>query len=98
MQDGAAISADVFASYAREPALAVDGVMRLVGTRAGGGGSRAKVDDGSVRVALRIAVERGRNARTVALAVQEAVYGYLVTMSDARSLAVDVAVAAIDAP
>lgn len=97
MEGGAVISADVYATYARDSAMRVEGVTRLVGGSRSVSGVRARVAADSLKVTVRIAVERGRDATGVAERVQEAVASYLVAMSDGPAPTVDVVVADIDA-
>jgi uncharacterized alkaline shock family protein YloU len=86
MEGNSVVSDEVIARYARDAALAVPGVARVVdGVRKG-----VRVDDG--RVVLHLALEDGVSIPEVGAAVQRAVADYLERMTDARPSAVDVVV------
>jgi uncharacterized alkaline shock family protein YloU len=94
MEGHASISPEVIARYARDAALEVEGVERLVeGHLPRHRGVRiATADDGTVRIELHLALAWGAAFSDVGRAVQERVAGYLARMADLRLGRVDVVV------
>ena len=86
MEGHSVVSDEVIARYARDAALAVPGVSRVVdGVRKG-----VRVDDGSL--VLHLALDDGVSIPEVGAAVQRGVADYLERMTDVRPAAVDVVV------
>ena len=92
MEGNSVVSDEVIARYARDAALAVTGVARVVdGVRKG-----VRVDDG--RIALHLAFADGVSIPDVGAAVQREVADYLERMTDVRPSAVDVVVEELGGP
>ena len=86
MERGSVVSDEVVARYARDAALEVTGVSRVVdGVRKG-----VRVDSGSVT--LHLAFADGVSVTEVGAAVQRGVADFLERMTDVRPGAVDVVV------
>ena len=94
MEGHASISPEVIARYARDAALEVEGVHKLVeGHLPRHRGVRiATADDGAVTIELHLALDWGSNFSDVGRAVQERVAGYLGRMADLPLGRVDVVV------
>ena len=91
MEGNSVVSDEVIARYARDAAVEVPGVARVVdGVRKG-----VRVDDG--RIVLHLALDDGVSIPEVGAAVQRGVADYLERMTDARPAAVDVVVEELDA-
>jgi uncharacterized alkaline shock family protein YloU len=94
MEGHASISPEVIARYARDAALEVEGVEKLVeghlprhrGVRIAG------ADDGTVTIELHLALEWGAAFAEVGRAVQDRVAAYLARMADLPLARVDVVV------
>ena len=84
----ATISVDVLARYAGDAAREVEGVRGLARRRA----TRIVEREGSVTVALHLALDRDVSIPAVGRAVQEQVRAYLRRMADLDSVDVDVTV------
>ena len=90
MEGSSVVSDEVIARYARDAALEVVGVMRVVdGVRKG-----VRVDDGAV--VLHLALADGTAIPALGAEVQRAVADYLERMTDVRPSAVDVVVEELD--
>jgi uncharacterized alkaline shock family protein YloU len=86
MEGGNVVSDEVIARYARDAAVGVTGVARVVdGVRKG-----VRVDEG--RIVLHLALAEGVSIPGVGGAVQREVAAYLERMTDVRPAAVDVVV------
>jgi uncharacterized alkaline shock family protein YloU len=86
MEGGSVVSDEVIARYARDAALEVAGVLRVVeGVRKG-----VRVDGGAVT--LHLALADGVSIPEVGAAVQRGVADFLGRMTDARPSSVDVVV------
>jgi uncharacterized alkaline shock family protein YloU len=86
MEGGSVVSDEVIARYARDAALEVPGVARVVGGMRKG----VRVDAG--RIVLHLAFGWGVSVPKVGADVQTAVAEYLERMTDVRPAAVDVVV------
>ena len=85
------VSSEVIARYARDAAVGVPGVARVVdGVRKG-----VRVDEGAIE--LHLAAEWGASLPEVGAAVQRQVADYLVRMAEVRPSAVDVVIEEVDA-
>jgi uncharacterized alkaline shock family protein YloU len=93
MEGHASISIDVLSRYAADAALEVPGVRRLPRR-----GVKLEMDDGRLKVELRLAVEWGASIPDVGRAVQQSVREYLSRMADVEALEVDVVVDEIGPP
>jgi uncharacterized alkaline shock family protein YloU len=90
MEGHSVVSSDVLARYARDAAVAVPGVARVVeGVRKG-----VRVDGGAV--VLHLALHWDVSIPDVAAAVQRDVAAYLERMTEVRPSAVDVMVEELD--
>jgi len=90
VEGSSVVSDEVIARYARDAALEVDGVTRVVdGVRKG-----VRVDGESL--VLHLALAEGAAIPAVGSAVQRAVADYLERMTDLRPAAVDVVVEELD--
>jgi uncharacterized alkaline shock family protein YloU len=94
MEGHASISPEVIGRYARDAALEVEGVERLVeGHLPRHRGVRvAAAEDGAVTIELHVALAWGAAFAEVGSAVQERVADYLARMADLRAERVDVVV------
>jgi uncharacterized alkaline shock family protein YloU len=94
----AAISADVLARYAADAALEVDGVAGLADGPLQRSAVTVSGDDDNMAVSVMLALEWGRSAADVGLAVQKRVSEYLSRMADVTPGAVDVVFDAVGSP
>ena len=92
MEGSSVVSPEVIGRYARDAAVAVPGVVRVVeGVRKG-----VRVDDGEV--VLHLALQKGASIPEVGANVQRDVADYLERMTDVRPTAVDVVVEELGGP
>lgn len=99
MEGHSSISGDVLASYARDAAAEVPGVIEIVEAPLHRHRSvRVSEEDGAVRVEVHVAVAWGTTMSEVGTAVQERVAEYLGRMADVVPSAVDVVVDGVVIP
>jgi uncharacterized alkaline shock family protein YloU len=98
MEGHAVISHDLLASYAADAALEVDGVRRLVDAPRRHRGIRVRDEDGVVGLEIHLELEWGRQAPTVAFAVQTRVQAYVSRTAKLSRVDVDVVIEDISSP
>jgi uncharacterized alkaline shock family protein YloU len=95
----ASISSDVLSRYAADAALGVEGVRGLVERALPyRRGVKLDLEDGQVKVELRLAVEWNASIPRVGREVQARVREYLARMADVETEAVDVVVDEVGPP
>lgn len=99
MEGHASISTEVLSRYAADAAREVPGVRGLVeGTLPHRRGVKLELENGRVKVELRLAVDWGTAIPDVGRAVQERVREYLARMADVEAAGIDVVVDEIGTP
>jgi uncharacterized alkaline shock family protein YloU len=99
VNEHAAISTDILASYAADAAREVDGVHELVESHLPRHrGVRVVDDDGRISVELHLAVDWGASIPDVGREVQRRVAEYLARMADVDPVSVDIVVDEITPP